>query len=509
MKIQRLSAWFAFLAILTLFGASLQVTAQGNGWSEPVQLAGDRSSWFADVAVDTNGGVHVVYSSSQPRENEVFDWDVLMYRVLRNGEWSPENDIASPGAAGSVVRNSLAMGRDGRLHALIRSDFRIDYMSAPLDQAESAAAWTAPRRINNGDLSYYDELALDSKNTRHVVWTEQSTPDPDNPNIKKTCPLCSELYYRRSSDGISWSTPFNLSQMPEGSDKPHIAIDSLDRVHVAWDEGRDRFSASDPKYGAYRRSDDGGATWKPTVLFSLTNDAVQQTAIGLQGDGTPIVVYRSSKTDAMYYQVEEADHVTWTDPALLPGVRARSVDETPYDRYSLVTDGGGNVHLFFVGYYVGDPGYLGRPRLLHMTWNGQAWIAAETVLANELYPEWPSAVVEDGNTIHLVWFSRRQEDRFASDNAQYRVWYSRKTIDQKAATPPPQFTPTPTTLPTATPQPTSQPTPYPTLDPTLASHGLISRQPRPEEDGVTLLFLSSLPVTAMALMIWVIRRARR
>lgn len=497
-------------ALLALIVTGLPAYAQSSGWSTPVQLAGDVSSWFPDVAVGPDGNVHVVYSSSKPRENEVYDWDVLMYRVLRNGEWSPENDIASPGAAGSVARTSIAMGRDGRLHLLVRSDFRIDYTSAPYDQAQSAADWRDPYRVNHGDLVYYDELAIDSNNTLHVVWTEQSKPDPSDPTVKKTCPLCSELYYRRSTDGgLSWSTPRNVSEMPDGSDKPHIQVDSANRVHVAWDEGKDRFSESDPKFGAYRRSDDGGVTWNATFLFSLTNDAVQQTTLGLTGDGTPLVVYRSTRTDLMYYQVEQADRVTWSAPAPLPGVRARSINDATFDHYTMVTDGGGDVHLFFVGFFAGDSGFQGRPRLMHLIWNGRAWSGAETVVSNELYPEWPSATIENGNTIHLVWFTRREEDRYTSDHALYRVWYSSKVINAPAVTPLPQFTPTPTLLPTATPQPTPQPTLYPTLDPTTIARGIIAPQPKPEGAGVSLLILGGAPAVAIALAVWAVRRVRR
>jgi hypothetical protein len=499
------------LALSIIFSSlSLWLPAQaqsGGGWSPPIQLSGDYSSWFPDIAVDPEGGVHVVWSSGKDRPNELYDWDVLIYRVLRGGVWSPPNDIASPGAAGSVVRNSIVMGRDGRLHLLQRSDFRIDHMSAPYGQAESAADWTESRRINRGDLVYYDELAVDGNNRLHAVWTEQGIPDPEN--LNKGCPLCSDLYYRYSDDGGAiWSVPVNISEMPDGSDKPHIQTDQLGRVHIAWDEGNDRFGESDPKVGAYRRSDDGGVTWKPTVLFSLPNDLVQQTTLGLLNNTTPIVIFRSTQTDAIYYQIEQADGQTWGQPIRLASVHARSINDPGFDHYTMVTDGQGSVHLLMSGFIANDISSA-TPRLLHLTFDGQDWSAPEVVATDGLYPEWPSAVVENGNVLHLVWFTRSAEDLYTSDNALYKVWYSRKELDLPAVAPGPLFTPTPTSMPTAIPQPTAQPTPFPTLDPTLIAKGAVTRQPKPEGTGVSLLFLGGIPAVTMAFLVWIARRIRR
>jgi hypothetical protein len=504
---KRFAILFGLIISLMLPGlAGLPAQAQGSGWTPPVQLSGERSSWFPDLAVAPDGGVHVIWSSGIPREGEIYDWDALMHRALIAGNWTPANDIAIPGAAGSVSRNSIVVGRDGLLHVLLRSDFRIDYMRAAYDRAESAADWSAPRRISSGDLVYYDELAIDSKGRLHVVWTEQGSADINGAD--SDCPLCSDLHYRYSDDGVNWSTPINLSQMPLGSDKPSIVIDARDRIHVAWDEGNDRFVESDPKYGAYRRSDDGGLTWGQTVLFSLpSDDAVQQTGLGVTGDGNPLIVYRSSESSAIYYQVSPDGGATWQAAQLLPGVRARSLNQTPYDHFALATGGAGSVQLILAGHLTDDAS--GTPRLLRLAWNGRAWSAPEIVVSNDLYPEWPSLVIENGNRLHLAWFTRSEEDLFTSDEAVYKVWYSSRSISAPEATPLPQFTPAPTPTPSPTPQPPASPTPVATIDPAIVLRGAAPSQPQLDNTAVSLLVLSGAPVLAVIALVWVARRTRR
>jgi hypothetical protein len=99
-----------------------------------------------------------------------------------------------------------------------------------------------------------------------------------------------------------------------------------------------------------------------------------------------------------------------------------------------------------------------------------------------------------GSTIHLTWFTRNAEDRYSSENSQYKVWYSRRQLSAPALALPPLFTPTPNIPPTATPAP---PTPIPT--PTLTAQErnapqLQNVRPSWELEGYQVLALSALPV---------------
>ena len=269
---RRFTGLFALLLFSTLISGALPATAQQPSWSPPTPVSDTHktpSSWFPDLAIGPDGSVHIIWSSGLPgKQKEDAGLDLLMYRVLRNGKWSPINDIDNPGEGGYTVRNSVIMGHDGRLHVLVREGLYTSYLSAPWEKAWSANTWSAPRHVNGG-TSYFNALAMDHKGALHVLWNEAIPDDPKAP--KPACSNCADLFYRSSPDGgTTWSSPINLSRSPEGSVKQQIKIDKNDTLHVVWEEGYDWYaSQGDPVASMYRRSRDGGKTWDPPMRFTL------------------------------------------------------------------------------------------------------------------------------------------------------------------------------------------------------------------------------------------------
>jgi hypothetical protein len=539
--------------LIGLIGAfiGLHTTVHGKTtrWSQPVDLSvGARSSWFPSLTVAADGSVHVVWAGGRPLtkdsgfsagSNLANVMDLLMYAVYRNGKWSPANDILFSGLGGAAVRNSIVTGHDGKLYVAFRSSERIFFSSADPEQAFRPLSWRDPRKINGPSGPYYVELAVDSKGTLHVVWTEIVASEERSQYT--LCPYCANLFYRNSQDGgLTWSVPVNLADSFDGTTKPHIAIDQQDGIHVVWDIGFDNMSGKGvPRAGGYRYSSDGGITWNPVVRFTLSegrsslqpsplstsvalptqtvtppstetpanplieslSDAPQQTTLGLFQHRDPIVVYRSTQTDRIYYQVSRDNGITWSNPRILHGVRARDLRETPWDAYTMATDGSGNVHLILSGLLdTGNaPTNRQKPSLLHLVWNGAYWSRPEVVVANDLYPEWPRLVVH-GQQLHLVWFTRSDEDIFKSDNANYRVWYSSATIDALPLPAVPTFTPAPTDGPTPTiiPSPVPSPTPLPSA---IRQVPPPNRYPAWESVALTVMSIALLPVLAFVAIV--------
>lgn len=418
-----LAGWFAINPI----GAA---RAQQTGWSQPVEVSNSErtpSSWFPDIAVGPNNDVHIIWSSgivkpTTREEKQVLD--LLMYRSLQDGEWASINDIDNTGTGGYTVRNSIAVGRDNRLHVLVRRGLRTYYTSAPLDNAWSAQAWTPPRPLNGG-VSYFNAIAVDSKGRIHAIYNEAIPDDPKKPPL--ACSGCADIYYRYSDDeGATWSTPVNLSQTLEGSVKPQIKIAADDSIHIVWEEGFDWYASKrmNPSAVMYRSSHDGGKTWDNPVRFTLPTiipvaptpapnegplptpepipDAPRQITLGLFQNRVPVIVYRSNATDKLYYQTLSDDNKTWTKPQQFPNIQARSISDTDHDDYTMATDGNGNVHLILTAYVVGDldvsldlkpTDQRNRPRLMHLVWDGSKWSAAEVAATEVNYPGYNTAAI--------------------------------------------------------------------------------------------------------------------
>ena len=427
-------------ALLLVALAAPAGTANGQSrWTTPYAVSdGGGSDWFPDLAVGADGTVYVIWGSGKQRVDSRSglrtENDLLRYRELRGQTWSPVNEIVATCVGGYTVRNSLVVGPDGQLHALVRTCVRVSSLNAPADTAWSAQHWSQPLTLGE---SYYNALAVDQHGTLHALYNEAIPYSQNNVN------LASEIMYRRSTDsGQTWTVRTNLAQLPGGDERMQLLVDQHDRVHVVWDHGSDWYAGVyAPEYSVYRRSDDGGLTWREQTHFQLADTPVFQVSLGLDRVGNPLVVYRSALDDSLYFQHSQDGGDTWSTPALIPYVRARPPGESALDRYSpLVTDSLNHFHLLFAG-FLNDSLSL-RPQLLHMTWDGQTWSPPEVVATAATFPFWPRLIVSGGNQLHAVWFSYTRQSGWG-DRA---IWYSTQTLDI------PRDEATPTLAVTASPE---------------------------------------------------------
>lgn len=534
----------ALVLVALLWPLAGPAAAQGGGWSDPEEVSqlalppdvtpepDERrygSSWFADLALGPEGSAHVVWYSGIALGGEAASsLDLLMYRERLDGEWSPLNEVNTPATGGYTVRNSMVFGRDGRLHVIYRGGLRLYYMSAPWEEAGSARAWSKPRLLTDG-ASYYNALAADNAGGLHAFWSEAIIDDPLKPN--KICSNCSDLFYRSSLDGgQSWGAETNLSITFEGESRPQVRVDGQNRLHVVWDEGVDWYAGNGvPKAGVYLRSDDQGKTWTAPVRFVLPEaaaaavareqaarapegapapdsdepqvypDAVQQTALAIDSDGNPSVVFRGVGNDRVYLQQSQDGGDRWGDPVEIPGVLGRNLTDNNLDIYALAADGADRLHLLMVGFLAAtfNPNEPTNPTLLYLSYDGARWSSPEPVVTNDLYPEYPKLQVFNGNQLRAVWFTRSREDLFQSERARYRIWYSERELNAPAVPPLPLFTPVPTAAATATPLPPT-PTPAPTPLPASAlAAPPMNDRPNWERRSLITVILALLPAVGI------------
>src|SRR5689334_20505922 len=126
-------------------------------WSDPTNLSTKMSqAWFPDIAVDSQGGAHVLFSGSDffsEQSSPLWQkFDKVYYQPIsaqgevdKNG---PFNVAVSP--YGVVTRSSLAVDNfRGLLHMLFRSKGSLYYQYARIDKASSPLAWSEPRNIDD------------------------------------------------------------------------------------------------------------------------------------------------------------------------------------------------------------------------------------------------------------------------------------------------------------------------------------------------------------------------
>lgn len=514
----RAALFVTHLLLALLLGGLVAVAprplwAQG-GWSTPLEITQGETGWFPSIAADYEGTLHVIWGSSGVDPNvpdpdaPAAGVDLLRYRALRNGIWTPVNDVVVTcrGPSRLTVRNSLVLNADGRLHVLVRMCLSVQSLSIPSDEAWSAQHWLTPTALGS---SYYNALAADSQGRLHALYNEIVFGKPGETS------LASEILYRRSEDGgQTWSLRKNLANLPGGDERMQLKVDPQGRLHAVWDHGSDAFIGLDePEYGLYRRSDDGGETWQPPVVLGIAEEPTVQTSLGLTQEGNPLVVYRSATSEQIYFQHSRDGGQTWLGAEPIPGVKARNdVAGFRFDTSSMAVDSANRIHLLMTGFLERSNATV--PSLLHLMWNGHSWSVPTIVAQGANYLTWPRTVITGGNQLHAVWFSHLTPDNWG----ELRVWYSSLQLDSPATPPPPKISLPENALVGSGPAPAESPADMPGSGSAAASAQPATFRELPPPDALSvhanalvitlaLAAVTALLATVTLLTAW--RRARR
>lgn len=480
---------------------------QTNGpWSPPIQLSSPQAgAWFPDIIADSSGRVHLVWSSGVP------GYDQVIYTSTTNGsQWSQPNDILGvPANVGesAVTRPSLWIDREGFLDIAYGGAQKF-FTFAPLSQAGLASSWAPPVILNNGQIGYFTKVMEDAKGTLHIFYTENKP--------SSSCTDCYHLYYRSSVDhGHTWADSIDISQADEGSAKPQAITDKAGNIFVVWESGigGSLGAVQDPTLVKFAASYDHGKTWtRPLTLSPDQVSISKNVTLGIDPQGSLVVVWLDPSTDIVYYQTSKDLGKSWSVPGKVQGVYgAWGIYPSLKDDYSLAADSQGNLHLLMVG-KVKD--YQTSLSVVHSVWDGLAWSNPDEVtrLTGDV-PEWPRIAISQGNILNATWFVRDQANIWKSDSGHYQVWYSRKVISAPAI---------PTTLPKTQATPaavsTTSPTPAATLSQAtslqLATLAPADKVPSKiiysENDYLKVIAISAVPVIlfiAIAGVIIFLRRA--
>ena len=468
------------LLLVILLLASSQVTSQSatGVWSQLQQVA---TGWFPSITVDITGRVHVAWADS--KGSALADLFTYATAAMDDSSLSKPIDVIYTGDGGYTLRSAIDVTSDGTIFALIRAQSGHEVVKgSPADHADSATAWTVVKNFK--DSAYYPTMIIDRKDVIHAISSEQGV----NLGVLNTqglsyeaimarypCAFCSDLIYRRSTDGgKTWSSPVNISRTLEGSERPDLLEGSSGRLYLSWTEGKDWYAAAGvPQDVRIVYSDDGGSTWSDPII--LTGDGTKPTsqiALTETRDGGMLAVWRYEvDTDQhLYYQRSTDSGVTWTEPEPLPTIVTDSLFNSQLDRYALLTDLAGTVHLFAVGYdETSRP--TDQPRLYHAEYRQGRWSPPEVLYSGPYKPEWPVAAVGPRNELHVAWFVRVGNATQAGDVGDVYIYYAKRS--ETMPDNPVAVAYVPTVMPT--PQPTDVPvfeatsTPVPTLAPIDAS----------------------------------------
>jgi hypothetical protein len=268
-------------------------TNGGTDWTTNKRITWSTTgSGQPDIAVDKSNNIQVVYVDHAPGPFQIYH-----KRSTDTGvHWSAAKRVTW--TAGAALLPALAVDSSSVLHMVWQDDVSGNaeiYYKQSNDEGET---WTLSKRLtwNSGD-SHSPDLAIDSSDNLHLVWSDNS-------------PGGVEIYYKKSTDGgITWTANKRITWMSSVQLGPKIAVDSSDNPHVVW---QDALPGSGDIY--YRKSEDGGTTWEASKKLSGSGKTFGEISIGVALAGQIYVVWNDSLTgtNELYYKKSTSGGDTWS-----------------------------------------------------------------------------------------------------------------------------------------------------------------------------------------------------
>lgn len=242
---------------------------------------------------------------------------------------------------------------------------------------------------NFPQISGYDQLqpsfVVDSENNIHVVW-----------NSKDSTHSGGSIKYSKF-DGISWSSPVLISDANYSSNRPCIAIDSKNNLHVVW-SGYGNTSTS--YYQIYYKKFNGQSWSTVSNVYLITGYQQSSPKITVDNNDNLHVVWSGyDATSTSYPQIRycKFDNVVWKYYKLT------SSTINSQDAPSIVTDSKNNIHVVWSGY----TSATSYDQIQYMKYDNSTGVWGSILIPNPTsgyFQRFPNMCIDVDDVVHLVFF---------------------------------------------------------------------------------------------------------
>jgi len=296
-------------------------TDEGGTFGADVPLVESGEMHPTGPAVARGSNVYVVFFRYV---RQATDWccprdlgDLYLVRSTDGGvTWEPEQRLTS---AGSAFRYDLAVS--GSSVHLVWSDYRGDrwqiyYRRSTDDGAEWLPEVELVPNVNDAVEVNRPQVASEGDDV-HVTWGDSRDGNPPC----YTMPACSEVYYKRSTDGgEDWEDDVRITfDGADASFRPAIATAGTDAVVISFQSNRDGTEAAEQEIV---RSDDNGTTWASPVRLTVSAGSSEHD--NLVGAGSSVhLCWSEDSVDGTTHRVQYRESLdegaTWNDKEAVSG----------------------------------------------------------------------------------------------------------------------------------------------------------------------------------------------
>ena len=229
-------------------------TNGGASFSAPQNLSNDApDSASPQVGVDTSGNISVVW------ENDNITYGI-MYRHSTDGgvTFSTVSNLAA-NTTGSFGPQ-MAIGVDGSISVVWEDDFNFQSDISFSRSADQGATFSTPKNLSsNSGNSFSAQVAVDLSGNIAVAWTDNT---PSNNDI---------LFTHSSDGGATFASTKNISNSPGDTGSAQVGVDTNGNIFVAW---QDNAPPAFNKDVYLARSSDGGTSFSAANLSNNVGNSI-------------------------------------------------------------------------------------------------------------------------------------------------------------------------------------------------------------------------------------------
>jgi hypothetical protein len=255
--------------------AHVTQTLSAASWRPPVDIS--TQAYYADLTVDRNNVLHVVYGDAQFQEGVNNEFDPcfgctdLMYRRSEDGgrTWTlPENLNQTPDTA--MERPDIFEGASGRLYIIWDEGFDpAQFKGQPLDvrilySQDGGLNWSDPIILDGGDIpgKRPTQFAMTELRNDELLAVWRYSDDSDR-----------QIYHQVSSDvGATWTEPqaipgvLAMGMFPSRFDDFELIVDRLGTAHLFVD-GKETSDPDSRGSALFRMEYRQGTWWRLERIF--------------------------------------------------------------------------------------------------------------------------------------------------------------------------------------------------------------------------------------------------
>jgi hypothetical protein len=238
-------------------------------WTPPLSLsASPWPDWWPELWRAPDGKLHLAWCRGYTALGGApHDATEVLHRTWDGTDWSPAEVVYRNGETFVPGGYGLTWAQDGqgRLYLFLSIGFAFTYTVNQGAGWESLAAWNQSLGVT--------QAATDSLGRLHLVGY--------GPNSSQTGydQYFYDAYYIRY-DGVSWTTPFNVTGTDGIAHDQALALDAAGHVHVVWADTGSPYSSESPGSAVYERVLSGESWGANTPVTTLNKDqAVEDVAL--------------------------------------------------------------------------------------------------------------------------------------------------------------------------------------------------------------------------------------